>query len=143
METALLHRNLIELFNQSLAKVTPPDKLCLEVLRADRHETLTFRQLKARSEIFATWLLRESGLGRGDKVAIVSKNRADWDVAFWGVVLAGMIPVLIDPERGPHGVITHLQATDSRGLILADDYAEEDARRELADFCHAQTSSHC
>ncbi len=55
--------NLIELFNQSLAKVTPPDKVCVEVIRADRHETLTFRQLKARSEIFATWLLRESGLG--------------------------------------------------------------------------------
>jgi len=137
METALLYRNLIELFNQSLARVTAPDKICVEVIRADRHETLTFRQLKARTEIFATWLLCESGLGRGDKVAIVSRNRADWDVAFWGAILAGMVPVLIDPERGPQGVVAHLQATDSRALVLADDYLEEDARRELADFCHA------
>jgi long-chain acyl-CoA synthetase len=137
METDLMYRNLIELFNQSLAKVTPADKICLEVLRADRHETLTFRDLKAQAELFATWLIRESGLGRGDKVAIVSKNRAEWDMALWGTILAGMVPVLIDPERGPHGVITHLQATDSRCLVLADDYAEEDARRELGDFCHS------
>ncbi len=137
MEMALTYRNLIELFNQSLAKVASGDKVCVEVIRVDRHEEMTFQQLKDRAEVFATWLLRESGLGHGDKVAIVSKNRADWDVAFWGTILAGMIPVLIDPERGPHGVITHLQATDCRCLILADDYAEEEARRELADFCHA------
>ncbi len=135
MENVLQCRNLIELFHQSLAKVTDSDKVCVEVIRSDRHETLTFRQLKARSEIFATWLLRESGLVRGDKIAIVSKNRADWDVAFWGAILAGMVPVLIDPERGPQGVITHMQATDSRSLVLADDYTEETARLELADFC--------
>ncbi len=134
METTLKHRNLIELFNQSLAGVTPPDKVCVEILRADRHEILTFRQLKEQAEAFATWLLRESGLGRGDKVALVSKNRAQWDVALWGTTLAGMIPVLIDPERGPHGVITHLQATDARGLILADDYGTEDARHELTEY---------
>ena len=134
METTLKYRNLIELFNQSLAAVTPLDKVCVEILRTDRRETLTFGQLKERAETFATWLLRGSGLRRGDKVAIVSKNRADWDVALWGTIFAGVIPVLIDSERGPHGVITHLQATDARGLIMADDYGSEEARRELAEF---------
>ncbi len=137
METMLQSRNLIELFNQSLTKLADPDKICVEVIRADRHETLTFGQLNDRAGTFAAWLMRESGLAPGDKVALVSRNRADWDIAFWGTILAGRVPVLIDPERGPHGVITHMQATDSRALILADDYTEEDARRELADYCHA------
>ncbi|MGE5295471.1 MAG: AMP-binding protein [Solirubrobacterales bacterium] len=138
MDTVVMQcRNLIELFHQSLAKVTDANKVCAEVIRADRHETLTFGQVKARSEVFATWLLNESGLNRGDKIGLVSKNRADWDVAFWGTIQAGMVPVLIDPERGPHGVITHLQTTDCRGLILADDYTEPDARQELVDFCQA------
>jgi|GEM_PF-415781 len=139
MEKMLQSRNLIELFNQSLAKVADPNKVCVEVIRVDRHETLTFGQLNDRAGMFATWLMRESGLAFGDKVALVSRNRADWDVAFWGTILAGRVPVLIDPERGPHGVITHMQATDSRALVLADDYTEEDARRELADFCHANS----
>jgi acyl-CoA synthetase (AMP-forming)/AMP-acid ligase II len=114
MEITLKHRNLIELFNRSLAAVTPLDKICVEIIRPDRHETMTFRQLKERAEAFATWLLNESGLHHGDKVALVSKNRTDWDVALWGTILAGMIPVLIDPERGPQGN-SHLLSTDARG----------------------------
>jgi hypothetical protein len=51
METALKYRNLIELFNQSLAAVTDLDKLCVEILRADRHETLTFGQLRRASDL--------------------------------------------------------------------------------------------
>jgi len=137
METTLKHRNLIELFNRSLAAVTPLDKTCVEIIRPDRHETMTFRQLKERAEAFATWLLHESGLGRGDKIAIVSKNRTDWDIALWGTILAGMVPVLIDPERGPQGVISHLLATDARGLVMADDYEHEDARYELSQFAEA------
>ncbi len=137
METALKHRNLIDLFNQSLAGVAPADKVCVEIIRADRHETLTFRQLQQRAGAFATWLLHESGLNRGEKIALVSKNRADWDVALWGAILAGAIPVLIDPDRGPQGVIAHLQATNARGLILADDYGDENARYELSQFADA------
>jgi long-chain acyl-CoA synthetase len=116
--------------------VTDLDKLCVEILRTDRHETLTFRQLQTRSTAFATWLIRASGLGRGDKVAVLSKNRTDFDVALWGTMLAGTIPVLIDPERGAQGVIAHLQATDARGLIMADDYEHPEAREELTQFCH-------
>ncbi|MBM4029079.1 MAG: acyl--CoA ligase [Planctomycetes bacterium] len=134
METTLQYRNLIELFNRSLAAVPDLDKLCVEIIRPDRHETLTFRQLKEQAEAFATWLLRASGLAPGDKVAILSKNRTDFDVALWGTILAGTVPVLIDPERGPHGVIAHLQATDARGLIMADDYEHPEAREELIQF---------
>ncbi len=134
METALTYRNLIELFHRSLAAVTDPDKLAVEILRADRHETLTFRQLQEQVQTFATWLLRQSGLHPGDKVALLSKNRTDFDVALWGTILAGMIPVLIDPERGAHGVISHLQSTDARGLIMADDYEHPEARAELVQY---------
>lgn len=136
METALKYRSLIELFNQSLAAVTDLERLCVEILRTDRHETMTFRQLRERARAFASWLIRDAGLSRGDKVAILSKNRTDFDVALWGAILAGTIPVLIDPERGVHGVISHLQATDTRCLVMADDYEHQEARAELVQFSH-------
>ncbi len=66
METGLTYRNLIELFHRSLAAVTDPDKLAVEILRSDRHETLTFRQLREQVQTFATWLLGQSGLHPGD-----------------------------------------------------------------------------
>ena len=134
MQTELRHRTLIDLFNKSLTEIESPDKICLEIIRADREETLTFGQLKAGARDFAVWLIRSQGIRIGDKIAIIGKNRADWDVALWGVILAGAIPVLIDPERPVEGVINHLTHTESKLIVLADDYQDAESRQELKDF---------
>jgi long-chain acyl-CoA synthetase len=138
METTLKSANLIELFEESLQIIPSADKVCVEVIRSDRHDVLTFAQLCERARGFALWLVQEGGIGIGDKVAIVSKNRADWDVALWGILQAGAVPVLIDPERGPHGVLGHLHCTDAQAVVLADDYHDQGARDELADHAAAE-----
>ena len=134
MQTELKFRTLIDVFNESLAEIESLDKKCLEIIRADREESLTFGQLKARARDFAVWLIRSQNILIGDKIAIIGKNRADWDIAMWGVILAGAIPVLIDPERPVEGVINHLTHTDSRLIVMADDYQDAESRRELEDF---------
>ena len=134
MQTELKFRTLIDVFNESLAEFKFIDKKCLEIIRADREESLTFGQLKARARDFAVWLIQSQGIRIADKVAIIGKNRADWDVALWGVILAGAIPVLIDPERPVEGVRNHLTHTDARLIIMADDYQDAETRRELKDF---------
>jgi long-chain acyl-CoA synthetase len=138
MQTEVKFRTLVDVFNESLAEIESLDKKCLEIIRADREETLTFGQLKVRARDFALWLIRSQKIRIGDKIAILGKNRADWDVALWGVILAGAIPVLIDPERPIDGVINHLIHTDSRLVIMADDYQQAESRQELKDFaaCH-------
>ena len=134
MQTELKFRTLIDVFNESLAEFKFIDKKCLEIIRADREESLTFGQLKARARDFAVWLIQSQGIRIADKVAIIGKNRADWDVALWGVILAGAIPVLIDPERPVEGVRNHLTHTDARLIVMADDYQDAETRRELKDF---------
>jgi len=134
MQIESKYRTLIDVFNESLDEIESPDKICLEIIRADRQETLTFGQLKARARDFAVWLIQSQSIHVGDKIAIVGKNRADWDVALWGVILAGAIPVLIDPERPVEGVINHLRHTDSKLIVMADDYQDAESRRELIDF---------
>jgi long-chain acyl-CoA synthetase len=134
MQTELKHRTLIDIFNESLAGIKSLDKKCLEIIRVDREESLTFGQLKAGARDFAVWLIRSEGIRIGDKIAILGKNRADWDVALWGVILAGAIPVLIDPERPVDSVINHLTHTESRLLIMAEDYQDAESRQELKDF---------
>jgi long-chain acyl-CoA synthetase len=134
MQTEMTFRNLIDLFNESLDDIRPADKVCLEIVRADRWETLTFEQLRTRARDLAVWLNQCRGIRVGDKVAILGKNRADWDVALWGTILAGAKPVLIDPERPVDGVTDHLTHTDTRLLIVADDYRDTAARRELETF---------
>jgi len=134
MRTQFRFNTLIELFNESLAVPERQDKVCLEIIRTERSERLTFGQLRTRARGFAVWLAQAAGLDIGDKVAVLGKNRADWDVALWGAVLAGAVPVLIDPERPVEGVIEHLVHTDTDLLVMADDYQDEESRRVLRDF---------
>jgi long-subunit acyl-CoA synthetase (AMP-forming) len=134
MQIESKYRTLIDIFNNSLAEIESLNKICLEIIRADRQESLTFGQLKAKARDFAVWLIQAQNIRIGDKIAILGKNRADWDVALWGVILAGAIPVLIDPERPVEGVINHLTHTDSKLVVMADDYQDAESRQELRDF---------
>jgi len=134
METTLMFSHLIDLFEKSMEAITSPGKICVEIIRADRHETLTFGQLQDRAKAFAARLADSTDIHPRDKVALVSKNRADWDAALWGIILAGAVPVLIDPERGPAGVISHLETTDAAALVLADDYGDAAAQADLRTY---------
>jgi len=134
MQTELEYRTLIDLFNESLSKIKPLDKECLEVIRTERSEKLTFEQLQTRARDFALWLIRDRDIHVKDKVTVLGKNRADWDVAFWGTILAGAVPVLIDPERPVEGVQNHVLNTDARLIIMADDYQDAASRQELKEW---------
>jgi len=134
MRTKLEYRTLIDLFNESLSKIKPLDKECLEIIRTERSETLTFEQLQTRARDFALWLIQAGDIRIKDKVTVLGKNRADWDVAFWGTILAGAVPVLIDPERPVEGVQNHLTSTDTRLIIMADDYQDAASRQELKEW---------
>ncbi|MCH7558630.1 MAG: AMP-binding protein [Planctomycetes bacterium] len=134
MQTELEYRTLIDLFNGSLSKIKPLDKECLEVIRTERSEKLTFEQLQTRARDFALWLIKAGNIRINDKIAVLGKNRADWDVAFWGTILAGAVPVLIDPERPVEGVQNHLASTDTRLLVMADDYQDAASRQELKEW---------
>jgi len=134
MQTQLKFRTLIELFNESLGSVEPEDKECLEIVRAERQEKLTFKQLKTGAQDFALRLIQGRGIRPKDKVAILGKNRTDWDIALWGTILTGAVPVLIDSERPVEGVKDHLISTDSRLLVMADDYQDTESRNELKKF---------
>jgi len=121
----LKYRNLIEFFNKCLRRTEILDQKCLEIIRKDREENLTFKHLKREARDFASYLIEEKNIQIGDRISILGRNRADWDIAFWGVVLTGAIPVLIDPERRIKGVKKHLLHTDSKALIADDDYQDE------------------
>jgi len=58
-------------------------------------ERLSFGELWDRAARVAGGLV-QSGLRRGDRVAILLPNGLDWVLAFWGVQLAGMVAVPVN-----------------------------------------------
>jgi len=134
MQTELEYQTLIDFFNESLSKIKSLDKECLEIIRAERSEKLTFGQLKTKARDFALWLVQAGEVRIKDKVAVLGKNCADWDVAFWGIILAGAVPVLIDPERPVEGALNHVLNTDACLIVMADDYQDAASRQELKEW---------
>ncbi|UCC22464.1 MAG: AMP-binding protein [Planctomycetota bacterium] len=131
MHLQLKYETLIELFNLSLTPAELAEKNYLEVIRTHREESLTFDRLRDEARDFAAHLIQKRNIQPKDKIAVLGKNRADWDIAFWAIILAGAVPVLIDPERRIEGVKNHLLHTDTKLLVLADDYQDAAARQKL------------
>ncbi|HYY52866.1 MAG TPA: AMP-binding protein, partial [Myxococcales bacterium] len=69
----------------------------LSFLDAQEHETtLSFAEMYERARR-AAGALRELGIERGDRVAIVLPTGPDFMDAFFGAVLAGAVPVPLYP----------------------------------------------
>jgi len=113
MQPDLKCRTLIELFDQAVAGPDLAQKNYLEIVRTSRREDLTFGRLQNKAREFAAHLILKRNIRPRDKIAVLGKNRADWDIAFWGIILSGAVPILIDPERRIEGVKSHLLHTDT------------------------------
>lgn len=60
-----------------------------------RHVVLTYRQLASLARKYAD-LLRERGIGKGDRVLLWGANSGGWVAAFWGCQLVGAVAVPMD-----------------------------------------------
>jgi acyl-CoA synthetase (AMP-forming)/AMP-acid ligase II len=81
-------------------------------------ETTTYAELAAKIDAVAA-LLQDEGVGRGDVVALVGPNSAEWAIAYHAVLRAGgvvtpMNPLLTPEERGK-------QEGNSGSVLLIDD----------------------
>ncbi len=80
---------------------------------------ITYKQLQKKAETFAA-SLRLMGINHGDRVAIMLPNLPQTIIAFWGVMKAGGIAVMINPLYMETEIIHHLHDSGAKCLILLD-----------------------
>jgi len=77
-----------------------------------------YKELELSSRFIAT-MLKSAGIGKGDKVAILSENSPQWSIAYFGILTAGAITVPILPDfRGPE-VKSILEHAETKSLFVS------------------------
>jgi len=94
-----------------------------------------FRDLEPRSRRISAFL-GLLGVKKGDRVAILSENRPEWGLAYFGISCSGAVAVPLMVDFLPEQIATILEHSESKVLIvskrLASKVSGEGERRILA-----------
>ncbi|WP_033826192.1 (2,3-dihydroxybenzoyl)adenylate synthase [Kitasatospora sp. MBT63] len=100
----------------------------------DRH--WSYAELDRRADLVATGLLAR-GLRRGDRVVLQLPNTAEFFELFFGLLRAGVVPVMALPAHRRAEISYFCEFAGARALIVPDRHAGFDHRELAADVLAA------
>ena len=92
-----------------------PAYACMDV-------TLTYGELDQLSLRFAAWL-QESGLEKGDRVALMMPNILQYPVALFGILRAGMVAVNVNPLYTERELEHQMKDSGARAIVILENFA--------------------
>ncbi len=101
-------------FLDEAAKNAPATPACIF-----QNTTITYKQLHKKAETLAA-TLRRMGLQNGDRVAIMLPNIPQTMIAFWAVLKAGGVVVMINPLYMEKEIVHHLRDANAKYFIMLD-----------------------
>jgi len=101
-----------------------PDDLAYKQKKDGQWISITFKEAHEKVELLAAALL-SIGIQKGDKIAIMSPNNAEWSYTDYAVVSIGAILVPIYPTLMPEHALYILNNSESRIVIVSDSYQAE------------------
>jgi len=91
-------------------------------LLSDR-ESMTYRELAARSRQYSRWALRE-GLGKGDVVCLLMTNRPEYFAAWLGITRVGAVVSLLNTNLAGPSLAHCINVAQPRKLIVSSGFIE-------------------
>ena len=98
--------------------------------------TLHYRDVARRIEKLHI-IFSMCGLKKGDKVAICSKNQANWGVVFMSCLTYGAVPVPLLHEFKPGNIHYLVNHSESRILFAGDVMWENLSQRKIGNLNHS------
>jgi long-chain acyl-CoA synthetase len=113
----LEYQSLVELFETASQRFK--DKVAYENMGAQ----LTFAQTDYYSTAFASYLQKELGLKKGDRIAIQMPNLLQFPVAFIGALKAGLIVVNTNPLYTPREMEHQFKDAGISAVVILENFA--------------------
>lgn len=94
-----------------------------KVALIDGERTLTYRAFDEAAHRLANYLIGTLGVRKGDKVAILSPNRMEYGIVFFGAARSGAVLVNVSTMYGASDLVHVLNKSDSVVLIYDSAFA--------------------
>jgi long-chain acyl-CoA synthetase len=120
----LAQPNFWAVFSETVARFG--ERTAVEILRADRVDSYTYRQLHDMASAWAAWLAGQ-GVRAGDRCAILAANDAHWCAAYLGILKRGAVAVPLDTNYSA-GQIATIVRDSGATLVFASRTFEATAR---------------
>ncbi|CAG0991221.1 long-chain acyl-CoA synthetase [Burkholderiales bacterium] len=85
--------------------------------------TVSYAELERLSRDFAAFLQTLPGMGKGDRVAIMSPNLLQYPVALFGILRAGMTVVNVNPLYTPRELEHQLKDSGAKAIVILENFA--------------------
>lgn len=104
-----------------------PDKVFLRQPISGQWKTWTWLQAGGEARRLASGL-QNVGLQKGDHVAILSKNCAEWIISDIAIMMMGGVSIPIYPTLSDHGIEPILKHSDAKSIIIGklDNYSSQE-----------------
>ena len=98
------------------------DRTAVEIQRADRVDSFTYRRLHDMASAWASWLA-QNGIAAGDRCAILAANDAHWCAAYLGILKRGAIAVPLDTNYSAAQVATIVRDSGAKLIFASEKFA--------------------
>ncbi len=133
----MTERTLPRLFEESVAKY--PDNILMWEKPADAYEATTYRDMRERVRAFAAGLMG-LGLGKGDRVALISEGRNDWVMSELGILYAGAVDVPVSVKIEELADLKFRLAHSGCRMVVVSASQVEKVRRIKHDLAELETT---
>lgn len=110
------YSSIVDIFEQSIEKYSK------NVSYINMGKSITFAELDVLSRDFAAYL-QNSGLSKGDAVAIMMPNLIQYPVALFGILRAGMTVVNVNPLYTARELQHQLNDSNAKAIVIVENFA--------------------
>ena len=110
------YSSIVDIFEQSI------EKYSANVSYINMGKSITFAELDGLSRDFAAYL-QNSGLKKGDAVAIMMPNLIQYPVALFGILRAGMTVVNVNPLYTARELQHQLTDSNTKAIVIVENFA--------------------
>lgn len=114
------YRDLLELFEGSVRAWR--HRVAFRMVEGEKETRFTYGQVHRYASRVGSFLLR-SGVKPGDRVMVVSENRPEWPIGFFGVLKAGATAVPVDKELSEAEVVNVARRSGAAVCLVSEEAA--------------------